>query len=235
MDQPDPTVSPSLDWAFTDADPVWGDVVFLALGMALLMWLLWLVYRTMQVPRLPVNFSADRAPNATWLGVLRYLITTPFMVMFWMLVLLGLLSFAAQSRSAPEIAITATAVVGGARLLAHMNEDLAHELAKTIPIIILGLILVGGSFTSEDQWGEVAQGLTGEYLPIVDTYVTALIVFDVVVTGIWFVLVRWRWLRRHRRELDGQPTESLFGRIGDRLRGIGYTDDEVPATQELDD
>ena len=232
MEQPGPFDGATLDWDFVSQDAAWADVIALSFGMALLMWLLWLVYRTMQVPRLPVNRSDDRAPNATWSGVARYLITTPFMVMFWMTVIMLLLATAAQARTAPEIIVTATAVVGGTRLLAHMKEEMAHELAKTIPIIILGFILVGGGFTGSDQIINVIDGFLGTYLPQFDTYVTALIIFDVVVTGVWFALVRWRWIRRRRRESRGEPVENLFGRIGSRLRSIGYTQPVSDAEQD---
>lgn len=217
----------TVDWDFVSDQAVWADVVALSLGMALLMWLLWIVYRTMQVPRLPVNRSEDRAPSANWTGVLRYVLTTPFMVVFWMLVLMLLLATAAQSRTAPEIIVAATAVVGGSRLLAHLNKEMAHELAKSIPIIILGFILVGGGFTGTERMAEIIDGFFTAYGGQLDTYLAALTVFDFVITAMWFVLIRWRWLRRRRRERLGEPSESLFGRIGTRLRSIGYTDSEA--------
>ena len=80
----------------------------------------------------------------TWSGVLRYLLTTPLMVAFWMFVLLALLTAAARDRSGEQIVVATSAVIGGARLLAHVHEEIAHELAKAVPIAILGFILIGG-------------------------------------------------------------------------------------------
>ena len=57
MEQPGPFDGATLDWDFVSQDAAWADVIALSFGMALLMWLLWLVYRTMQVPVFP---STDR-------------------------------------------------------------------------------------------------------------------------------------------------------------------------------
>ena len=197
------------------------DVAFLALGMALLAFLLWLVYRTMQHPRLPVNRSADRAPSANWAGVTRYLVTTPFMVLFWLAVFLFLLSTASDSRTGEEIIIASTAVIGGARLLAHLKEELAHELAKTVPIAILGFIIIGTGFTDLTRTSGIVDEIESQ-LPLLDSYWLGLVVFDIAITAVWFVVIRWRWLRDERRVAQGQPVEGFFGRLGDRLRDIGY-------------
>ena len=87
----------------------------------------------------------------TWSGVLRYLLTTPLMVAFWMFVLLALLTAAARDRSGEQIVVATSAVIGGARLLAHVHEEIAHELAKAVPIAILGFILIGGGFTGSTR------------------------------------------------------------------------------------
>lgn len=210
------------DSQFTvDVDGSAVDVAFLALGMALIAFLLWLVYRTLQQPRLPVNRSTDRAPSANWAGVLRYLVTTPFMVLFWLFVFLFLLSTASDSRNGEEIIIASTAVIGGARLLAHVKEELAHELAKTVPIAILGFIIIGTGFTDLTRTDGLVAEIEGQ-LPLLDTYWLGLVVFDIVITAAWFVVIRWRWLRQQRRQSDGRPVEGFFGRLGERLRDIGY-------------
>ncbi len=214
---------PDTDLSLSFAGSPW-DVVILSVGMAFLVFLLWLVYRTMEVPRLPVNRSEDRAPNANWAGVLRYAVTTPIMVGFWLLVFLTLLSVAAQSRTGTDVLVATVAVIGGARLLAHLKKDMAHELAKTVPIAILGFIIIGSGFADLTQTDNVLAELLQQEDQI-DTYWLSLIVFDVFLTVIWFGVIRWRWIREQRRAADGRPVEGFFGRLGDRLRGIGYDKD----------
>ncbi|MFN8126850.1 MAG: hypothetical protein U0R64_10140 [Candidatus Nanopelagicales bacterium] len=195
------------------------DVLIVALGMAVLALLLWMVYRTMQHPRLPVVRTADRAPAVTWPGALRYLLTTPPMVGFWFVIILFLLAAAAGERTPGDVLIAATAVVGGARLLAHFNEEIAHELAKTVPITILGFIIIGGGFAGSDRFSQVWEGLPVDTF---DTYWWGLIGFDVLITAAWFggQRLHWHWVR-HRREA-GLPIENPLTRLWNRWRAVGY-------------
>lgn len=223
MEQPDgPLDGLTLDWSVVQAEASGYDVVFLAFGMAFLAWLLWLVYRTMQHPRLPVNRHDDRPPSANLAGVVRYLVTTPIMILFWLTVFLFLLSTAAEDRNAAEVIVAATAVIGGARLLAHTKEEIAHELAKTVPIAILGFIVIGGGFAGVEKMASTFDDVFGTFGTLFDSYYVGLILFDFVLTAIWFLAIRWSWLRARRRTDQGRPTEGLLGRIGDRLRRIGY-------------
>lgn len=196
------------------------DVFFLAIGMALLATLLWMAYKTLQHPRLPVNRPASSPPSVTWSGVLRYLLTTPLMVAFWMFVLLALLTAAARDRSGEQIVVATSAVIGGARLLAHVHEEIAHELAKAVPIAILGFILIGGGFTGID-----AATTTIEQIPVdlVDTYWFGLVMFDFVITALWFGSIRLAWRRRNSRVEGGGSVDNWAVRALRRLRRIGYT------------
>ncbi len=207
------------------------DVFFLAIGMALLATLLWMAYKTLQHPRLPVNRPASSPPSVTWSGVLRYLLTTPLMVAFWMFVLLALLTAAARDRSGEQIVVATSAVIGGARLLAHIHEEIAHELAKAVPIAILGFILIGGGFTGID-----AATRTVEQIPValVDTYWLGLVMFDVIITALWFGAIRLAWRRRSSRIDGGGSADNWLVRGWHRLRRIGYTArpaDEAPPVE----
>jgi hypothetical protein len=195
------------------------DVAFLALGMAILAALLWMAYRTMQHPRLPVFDSEGGAPGVTPAGVLRYVLTTPIMVTFWMYVLLFLLATAAKERSGEQIVVATTAVVGGARLLAHVHQEIAHELAKAVPITILGFILIGGGFSG---WEGFAS--TFEDIPVdaVEEYWVGLVVFDLAITAMWFAGLRLRWHRQRARVAGGGSSASAPERAWRRLLGIGY-------------
>ena len=203
------------------------DVIVLGIGMAFVAALLWMVYRTMQHPRLPINHSDDKPPNATWGGVLRYLITTPIMMSFWFLVLTMLIGSAARDRTANDVVLTATAVIAGARLLAHIKIEIAHELAKTVPIAILSFIVIGGGFADIAEQERLLDSLNEDLL---DTYWYGLMVWDVALTTAWFLVVRLSWRRDDRRETKGKPAKGPFGRTLERFRGIGYeTPPSVPA------
>lgn len=199
------------------------DVFFLALGMAVLATLLWMTYKTLQHPRLPVNRTSQQPPRVTPVGVARYLLTTPIMVTFWMFVLLFLLTTASRDRSGEQIVVATSAVIGGTRLLAHVHQEVAHELAKAVPIAILGFILIGGGFAGQDNFFQ-----TYEQMPIalVDTYWFGLMVFDVVVTALWFGWLRVAWHRQQRRATAGMAAHGWLVRTYQRLRRIGYQPQE---------
>ncbi len=197
-----------------------GDVAFLALGMAILATLLWMAYRTLQHPRLPVIRSMDDPPAVTPVGVLRYVLTTPIMVTFWMSVLLFLLSTAAKERTGEQIVVATTAVIGGARLLAHVHEEIAHELAKAVPIAILGFILIGSGFSG---WEGFVAAFDDMPADLMDEYWFGLVVFDMVITAMWFGWLRLRWRRREVRVVGGGSRTSAPERAWRRLRNVGYS------------
>jgi hypothetical protein len=196
------------------------DVVVYAVGMAVLATLLWLAYQSMQHPRLPLIRRPDDPPLATWAGVSRYLLTTPFVVGYWMLVLMTLLAAAARDRSGTQIVIATTAVIGGTRLLAHLKQEIAHELAKAVPIAILGYVIIGGGLTGFEPFVRSFDGIP---LTLVDTYWVGLMIWDVFLTAAWFGWVQMNWRRRASRVAAGGHTDNLVVRVFRRLRAIGYT------------
>lgn len=188
------------------------DVPIVALGMALIAGVLWVLYRTLDAPRLPVNQPPHRAPFATWPGVVRYAVTTPFMVTFWFGAVVILISLGTDTRDGAGVALASAAVVGGARIVAHVSRDLANEIAKTVPIAILTLIVVGGGAT-DATLDTIGASLDAGVLL---RYWSALIVLDVVMTTLWFVAQRRRW---HGRAAS---PAGRWSAVVARWRSIGY-------------
>ena len=208
---------PTFQWDFGLGGA--SDVMLFAIAMAIVAALLWITYRTMQHPRLPVIRRDEQPPLITGAGVARYGLTIPFMVGFWLLVLITLLAAAAKDRSGVQIVVAASAVIGGARLLAHLKPEIAHELAKAVPITILSFIIIGGGFTGVEPFLRAAEEIP---LELVDSYWLGLIVWDIALTALWFGGQQVRWRRRHRRELAGGPADNVLQRLAARLRRIGY-------------
>lgn len=188
------------------------DVALLGVGMAIVATLLWLVYRTMDHPRLPVISSPDAAPRATWSGVARYALLTPFLVFFWMGVLLLLITAVARERSPEQIVVAASAVIAGARLMAHINSTVANELAKTVPIVMLGVVIIGGQLAGVEGFERTFNAIPWD---ATDSFSFGLVVWDYLLTAIWFVVLRRRWQRR-----DEPP--GRVARIAARWQQIGY-------------
>lgn len=163
------------------------------IGLAITVSLLVLVYRTMQRPRLHISTTKKHGqPEPTWQAIVRYLVTTPFMVAFWLISLLVILSAAAKSHAPESIALVAAAVVGGARLLAHFDEEMSRELGKTIPLVVLGVILIGRESATSEQFLAAMDDFIAN-IDQIDTFYWLLVVFDVVVTAAWYLIGFGRW------------------------------------------
>lgn len=168
------------------------EAVIAIIALSIVVALLVLVYRTMQRPRLYLTPGPHGRPDLTWQAVLRYAITTPFMVVFWFFSILVILGWAAKGRTPEDLALIAVAVVGAARLLAHVDEEMSRELGKNIPLVVLGVILIGRDTATANQF----VGVLDEFIDNVDdvdTFYWLLVLFDVLVTGVWYALAIGRW------------------------------------------
>ena len=190
------------------------DVAVLGIGLAVMATVLWVVYRTMDHARLPLVRSDDHAPRVTWAGGARYALLTPVLVSFWLSVLLLLITAVARERNPDEILAAACAVIAGARLLAHIRAEISHELAKTIPIVILSVILIGGQLVGVAGFEQTFNAISWDR---VDAYWFGLIVWDFLVTSLWFVYQRRSWYGRRR-------SAGRLSRAITRWRRIGYSD-----------
>lgn len=179
----------------------------LALAAAVL--LLRAIYRGMQRPRLTLTYHEDRPPTASRGAVLRYLATPVLLVPLWFMTVVGVLVLAANRtdgfRPADELVVAAAVVIGGSRLLAHVNLEGAHELAKSVPLTLVSLILISGQLITFEAFVVVA------FLLVINVdslsyFVVLLGLFDVMFTVAWLIMRRLQW----DREQD-QPGDAPRG------------------------
>jgi len=205
-----PFVAP--EWTTGWAELLAG-VVSLCILMGILMW----VYHSMQKPRLHLGTAQAALPGDTetppkspvgeptvsWEAAVRYLATTAVAMMVWYLALLVILTFATSDRSGEQIALGAAVVIGAARLLAHINPEASHEIARTIPLVIVSIILIGGSAAGESIVTVLTEIEANS--ATVDNYYVLLLITDILITTVWALLVRSRWRARQpgsrRREI----------------------------------
>jgi len=213
-------------------------------GLVLMMLLLVWLYHTMQNPRLYlVKTDPAGRPGVTWKAAVRYLLVTAVMIVIWYFIILMILSVATGSRTPQAIGVLAAAVIGAARVLAHMSPEGSHELGKTIPLAVLSVIIIGGGGPSPEGWGHTVLELIDNGSTL-DTYYLLLVILDVVVTIIWFLMVRRRWDKAHsvtrvaarprplgpfgramRKSLDfGKPTPATTYRVTAKAGGDGKAD-----------
>ncbi len=84
-----------------------------------------------------------------WAGVLyfiEYVIILPFLILFWYVFFALALILFSENFSIEKVLLLSAAVVGSIRVLAYYKHDLAAEVAKLLPMTILGLMVLSPAF-----------------------------------------------------------------------------------------
>lgn len=126
-----------------------------ALGLFVYIWLIWHFYRFVAKrdifeKHLSIHheglsgFFEDLLLGVFHLG--KYGVLFPLVSFLWFGGFVALLFVVAQNQSIEQITLISIGVVGSARMLAYYKEDMAQELAKTVPIVVLGIALVEPNF-----------------------------------------------------------------------------------------
>lgn len=115
---------------------------------------IWKVYKTISHKDLislnlqEYNAFAHPTLEKIWAGVLyflEYLLILPFIVLFWYIFFsLALLLF--SNLSLENILLLSAAVVGSIRALAYYKSEISAEIAKLLPLTILGLMMLSPEF-----------------------------------------------------------------------------------------
>lgn len=126
-----------------------------AIGLFIYVWLIWHFYRFVARRDIFGKHLSIHHPGITGfledflLGMFRvgkYGILFPIVSFLWFGGFVALLFVVAQNQTIEQIALIAIGLVGAARMLAYYKEDMSQELAKTIPIVILGVALTEPDF-----------------------------------------------------------------------------------------
>ena len=83
---------------------------------------------------------------AGFLYLIEYIVVVPFLILFWYIIFALVLLFFSDSLPLQQILLLSAAVVGSIRMLAYYNHDLATEVAKLLPLTILGLMILSPGF-----------------------------------------------------------------------------------------
>lgn len=200
------------------------DVLSIALLLVIAMLAAVASYRGMQRPRIVLTQIGSETFRAGRGDVLRYLVSIPFLLMSWNLVLSIVLIVAANELSGDRIVVVSAAVVLAARVFAHISPERSHELAKTVPLTLVTLVLITGGIRSEASLDNIADEFARtSYTP---QAIVLLLAAELVVTAAWYWFgVRWWWPRGH--DVPGLPRH---GRRDDHLR----RDDDSAGTFTFD-
>jgi hypothetical protein len=87
---------------------------------------------------------------ASMLYILEFIVIMPVLSGAWFVFLSIFLVILSKNQSLPEILMVSAALVASIRITAYFTEDLSKDLAKMLPIILLGLFILGENFFELD-------------------------------------------------------------------------------------
>jgi hypothetical protein len=164
------------------------DVLFWAALIGVAAWIAYLVYRSMDHPRLVLTPTPD-GPRARRRDVFLYVVTIPLLTLAWWVFFFAVLLINANEINAAQVVIFPIALVIAIRTLAFVAPHAAHELAKVIPIALVAFVILDGNIRPVDDLGEMVDSL--DALDVTDGALLLLFLFDYVLTAIWY----WGWIR----------------------------------------
>jgi hypothetical protein len=129
----------------------------------------------------------------------------PFLLGVWVTWLFLILLFGVNNLSGDMIVEVACAVVLASRTLAHISLDHAHELAKSVPLTLVTLVIIGGGLRNPEALKAILTQM--QSTPVSIEVYAALFASELTLTAGWYWIgVRWLALRGWR--VPGLPTPS---------------------------
>jgi len=78
--------------------------------------------------------------------IVKYLILFPIFVFIWFSFLTIILAFLSKSQSVEEILLISMSIIAAVRITSYYKEEIAIEIAKILPIAVLGIFIVDPHF-----------------------------------------------------------------------------------------
>ena len=183
-----------------------GDVLQLVGILVVAMVAIVLAYHAMQRPRLVLRETAPEQFRAGRRDFWQYVVSIPFLMTLWMGALELILLFTNNALTATEIGAVSVAIVVAVRLFAHVSGEHAHELAKSIPLTIVTLLIV-----TSNGWrtGAEFDSTLQAWLRTTTTGPTDLVLIggEFLIAALWYwVGVRWWYVRGH--DVPGLPRQT---------------------------
>jgi len=116
-----------------------------------------------------VTLPTLRRIMATFLFFVEYVIILPFVVFFWYTVLATLLLLLSREQTMQQIFFISAIFISAVRISAYVNENLAREIAKILPLTALAVFALNPSFFMVPLIEKVKDAVV--LLPNIKTYI----------------------------------------------------------------
>jgi uncharacterized membrane protein YhaH (DUF805 family) len=182
------------------------DVLQLVAVLVAAMVIIVTAYRAMQRPRLVLHEASPQQFRANRRDFWQYVVSMPLLMILWSSALEVILLFTNNALTAQEIGVTAVSIVVAVRLFAHVSHEHAHELAKSVPLTIVTLLIV-----TANGWrsGTEFDRTLHDWLNTTTSGPTDLVLVgsEFMIAAIWYWLgVRWWYARGH--DVPGLPRQT---------------------------
>lgn len=160
------------------------------------------------------------------LYLLEYVLLYPILSVAWFLAFTAFLAFLSEAYRIETVLVISMGVVVSIRITAYYDEDLSRDLAKLLPLALLGVFLVGGRSITDVS---VPLGL----LPQLPLYWKRIVYYLLFLVSIEFLLRLGLilWTRRLQTVL---PIGSAGGSASDSEERLDPVDPEAVRTDESD-
>jgi len=179
-----------------------GEIIGWTVTIVVAAFLAYVVYRAMERPRLRL-VGASGGLRALPRDVVLYAVSIPFLILTWILFFWVILLLADNQLDALGLIVLPASIVVAARVLAHLNSRVAHEVAKIVPLTIITLIILGGQIRDDASFNRIFEQL--EPINVTWPALVFVLLVDYALTAGWYwIYVRW-WApsaaaRRERRD-----------------------------------
>jgi len=121
---------------------------------------------------------------------LRFIALFPLMSFGFFFMLAVSLILLSKAQSIVQMLIISMAVVGGVRITAYVNESASHDLAKTVPLGLLAVVLVEPGYLSLEGWtGKLGNLL--QHGDLIWRFFFILVVLEVILRLTHIGYLRW--------------------------------------------
>ncbi len=128
----------SLDQALTTLQPL----VLFVIGMIIYAVFIFKFYKFIGSKNVFKPISKDATQFRKLLHGLDYIFFYPIIAFFWFLVMSVLLTMLSQTVAIGNIFMAAMATIVTVRVVSYYSEELSREIAKLVPLALLGLLLL---------------------------------------------------------------------------------------------
>jgi hypothetical protein len=168
--------------------------------------LAYLVYRAMERPRLRL-VETSKGLRAMPRDVVLYAISIPLLVFLWWNFFGAILLFADTNLGIVELSSVPAGIVLAARFLAHVNQRIAHEIAKAVPLTIITLIIVTGSIRDEENLFQIIDEADSGFVIQWGAWAFILLA-DYVFTAVWYWgYIRW-WQPKRASQREARSASA---------------------------